>query len=306
VTEVAGEPVADWQAFVDALSRAPSGRPLETRVDRGEAGESVAVTLPPGETPTALGIVPANVLVDGVEANSPAAASGFEVGDLILSVNDLPVGSFASFAEKVRTGGGEPLHLVYARSGESRDTTIKPELIPTDVGLGIEEPRYRIGIRGAEALMPGAVGVNQVRNPLVSIPLAVSMTADVTASFLEGFGKMLSGEVSRSNLAGPIRIAEIAGNAFERGWDTYLSIMVLISINLGIINLLPIPILDGGQAVMFMVEGIKRSPLSLRTREVFQQVGLTVLVMLMGLAFWNDISRHWSKVIDWLRAGPGL
>ena len=112
---------------------------------------------------------------------------------------------------------------------------------------------------------------------------------------------LVTGEVSRKNLAGPIGIAEIAGNAFERGWETYLSIMVLISINLAILNLLPIPILDGGQALIFMVEGIKRSPLSLRTREIVQQVGLTVLVMLMGLAFWNDISRHWSKVIDWLR-----
>jgi len=221
-------------------------------------------------------------------------------------VDGAPVGSFDSFAEKVRTGGGEALHLVYARSGESRETTIKPELIPTDVGLGIHEPRYRIGIRGAEALTVGAVGVNRERNPLVSIPLAVTMTADVTRTFLKGFAKMASGEVSRSNLAGPIRIAEIAGNAFERGWETYLSIMVLISINLGIINLLPIPILDGGQAVLFMIEGIKRSPLSLRTREIVQQVGLTLLVMLMGLAFWNDISRHWSKVVDWLRTGPGL
>jgi regulator of sigma E protease len=82
--------------------------------------------------------------------------------------------------------------------------------------------------------------------------------------------------------------------------------MVLISINLGILNLLPIPILDGGQALLFLVEGVKRSPLSLRTREIVQQIGLTVLVMLMGLAFWNDISRNWSKVVDWLRSSPGL
>ena len=82
--------------------------------------------------------------------------------------------------------------------------------------------------------------------------------------------------------------------------------MVLISINLGILNLLPIPILDGGQALLFLVEGVKRSPLSLRTREIVQQIGVTVLVMLMGLAFWNDISRNWSKVVDWLRSGPGL
>jgi regulator of sigma E protease len=75
--------------------------------------------------------------------------------------------------------------------------------------------------------------------------------------------------------------------------------MVLISINLGILNLLPIPILDGGQAVLFLVEGVKRSPLSLRSREIFQSIGITVLLMLMGLAFWNDISRNWYRVIEY-------
>jgi regulator of sigma E protease len=125
------------------------------------------------------------------------------------------------------------------------------------------------------------------------------------APFLQGLGKIVTGEVSRKQIAGPIGIAEIAGNAFERGWETYLSIMVLISVNLGILNLLPIPILDGGQAVIFTLEAIKRGPLSLRTREIFQQIGLTVLVLLMGLAFWNDLSRNWSRLVDWL-AGSGL
>jgi len=211
VTEVAGESVADWEAFVAALSQAPGDGTVDILVARGEAGESVALSLPAARTAAALGIVPASVLVEAVEAGSPAAASGFESGDLILSVNGLPVGSFASFAEKVRTGGGEPLRLIYARSGETRTTTIAPELIPTDVGLGIEEPRYRIGIRGAEALMAGAVGMNRVQNPLESIPLAVTMTADITATFLKGLGKMLKGEVSRSNLAGPIRPFSTAG-----------------------------------------------------------------------------------------------
>jgi regulator of sigma E protease len=118
-----------------------------------------------------------------------------------------------------------------------------------------------------------------------------------------GLGKLITGEVSSRNLAGPIGIAQIAASAFERGWEPYLRIMVLISINLGILNLLPIPVLDGGQATLFLVEGIKRSPLSLRTKLAVQQIGITVLVLLMGLAFWNDLSRLWSKVVDWLPGG---
>jgi regulator of sigma E protease len=305
VTAVDGEPVEDWQQFTAAITAA-TGSGVSVRVERGKDRAELELALPPVISAAALGVVPASVLVDSVEAGSPAALAGLQTGDLILAVGDAPVRSFDSFAERVRTGGGATLQLVFARAGEVGRAGVTPELIPTDVGLGIEEPRYRIGIRGAESLMVGAAGVDRERNPLVAFPRAVGQTVDITRSFLMGIGKMLSGEVSSKNVAGPIRIAEIAGNAFERGWETYLSIMVLISINLGIINLLPIPILDGGQAVLFIAEGVKRGPLSLRTREIAQQIGLTLLVMLMGLAFWNDLSRHWTSFLDWLRAGTGL
>ena len=147
------------------------------------------------------------------------------------------------------------------------------------------------------------VATERVRNPLVALPRAVSMTADVTSGFLKGLGLMFTGQVSRNQIAGPIGIAEIAGNAFKQGWDIYLSIMVLISINLGVLNLLPIPILDGGQALLFAIEGLRRGPLSLRTREIVQQIGFTVLMLIMGLAFWNDLSRSWSKLLLWLSSG---
>jgi regulator of sigma E protease len=303
---VAGQPVEDWLEFVVAVAGAEGEVSVDVARGRGEPPEEIRFALPAGGAVEILGIVPASVLVEQVEPGSPAAANDFQPGDLILAVDGDPVGSFSSFAELVRTGGGAPMRLVLARDGQVREATIAPELVPTDIGLGIEEPRYRIGIRGDAALIAGAVALDRERNPLVSIPRAVSMTVSITHTFLRGFVKMVTGEVSSKSLAGPIGIAEIAGNAFQRGWETYLSIIVLISINLGILNLLPIPILDGGQALLFLVEGVKRSPLSLRTREIAQQIGLTVLVMLMGLAFWNDISRNWSKVIDWLRSAPGL
>jgi len=306
VTAVDGEPVEAWQHFAAAITAAGAEQGVEVSVERGKEKAELQLALPPAASAAALGIVPASVLVDAVEVDSPASTAGLETGDLILAVSGAPVRSFNSFAELVRTGDGDPLQLVYARGGDVHRATVTPELIATDVGLGIEEPRYRIGIRGAEALAVGAVALDRERNPLVSIPRSVAMTVDMTHMFLRGFGKIITGEVSRKSLAGPIGIAEIAGNAFERCWETYLSIMVIISINLGILNLLPIPILDGGQALLFIVEGVKRSPLSLRTREIVQQIVLTVLVMLMGLAFWNDISRNWSKVVDWLHSGPGL
>jgi len=128
----------------------------------------------------------------------------------------------------------------------------------------------------------GAVGIDRETNPLVSVPRAVGMTADLTSTFLAGLKRLVSGDVSRKQLAGPIGIAEIAHNAFEQGWFAYLTTLILISINLAVLNLLPIPVLDGGQALLIAIEGVKRSPLSIRTRDIVQQIGVTVMVMLMA------------------------
>jgi regulator of sigma E protease len=238
-----------------------------------------------------------------VEPGSPAARAGLEKEDLILEYDGKPVTYFASFARAVSTSQGRELPLVYARDGELQRIVIAAEPIATDTGFGVEETRYRIGITGSEALVVGSVATDRERNPFVAFPQAVEMTVHITRVFMVGIGKLVTGEVSSRNLAGPIGIAQIAGRAYQQGWETYLRIMVLISINLGILNLLPIPVLDGGQATLFLVEGIKRSPLSLRTKLAVQQVGITVLILLMGLAFWNDLSRLWSQVVDWLPGG---
>jgi regulator of sigma E protease len=163
------------------------------------------------------------------------------------------------------------------------------------------EEVYLIGIRGADATLLGAVATDQVRNPFVAFPRAAVMTVDLTRLFLSGLQKIISGEISRRNIGGPIEIAKQSHRALQAGWDRFVNLLILISINLGILNLLPIPILDGGQALMFTVEGVKRSPLSLRTREIVQQLGLLVLVALMGFAFWNDLSRHWSSFVEWVK-----
>ncbi len=309
VTRVDGEPVADWSEFASRYE-AVAGESVVLGVDRlvgdDEEPQALELSVPALGNAAALGVVPATVLVDQVSPDSAAARAGLERGDLIVAVDGEPVGSFASFSERVRASGGRALELVYARAGARREVRIAPERKEVDTGLGIPEERWLIGITAQAAAVPGVLGIDRERNPLVSVPRAVGMTADLTRTFLGGFSRLVTGEVSRKQLAGPIGIAQIAHSAFERGWQAYLSTLVLISINLAILNLLPIPLLDGGQALLIAVEGIKRSPLSLRTRELVQQVGLTFLVLLMGLAFWNDLSRHWQSFVDWVRQGAGL
>jgi regulator of sigma E protease len=305
VVAVDGAPVDDWESFAAAYAAAHQGA-VRLELHRGDPPQTLQVQVPALGDVAALGAVPASALVSYVRPGSPADRAGLQAGDLLLMVNGGPLRSFESFRDTVQTGGGHPLDLVVTRDGQRREVRVTPELVSTDVGLGIQEPRYMVGIAADPAVEVGALGLDQERNPLRALPRAVGMTVDVTRTFLAGLGKVLTGEVSRRQIAGPIGIAEIAGRAFQRGWETYLSIMVLISVNLGILNLLPIPILDGGQALIFAVEGVRRAPLSLRTREIFQQIGFTVLVLLMGLAFWNDLSRHWSKLLEWLSGGSGL
>jgi regulator of sigma E protease len=241
-----------------------------------------------------------------VSEDSPAAEVGIESGDLIWRVNGAALHSFETFADMVRGGGGGSLVLTVLREGKAFDVDVTPALIQTDLtGFGMEVPRYRIGIVGTNMLaVPGGIGFEQVLNPLVSVPRAAGITIEITRLFMRGLGKLITGEVPRNQISGPIGIAEIAGKALERGWMDYLQTLVLISINLGILNLLPIPLLDGGQAVVFIIEAVRNERLSLRTREFVQQIGFTMLILIMGFAFWNDISRNWSRVVDWLTGSP--
>jgi regulator of sigma E protease len=313
VKSVDGKPVESWDELASAYAAAGQGS-VRFEVERAKGGaETAAVAKPerveaqvPAQADLArLGVVPANVLVERVEPDSPAAQADIRPGDLILAVDGAPLGSFSSFAETVRASKGRPLELQIAREGETRTLRLAPAMANVDVGLGVEEPRYRVGIGARAATLQGALGTDVERNPLVALPRAVGMTVDFTQSFLRGLGMIVTGQVSRNQIAGPIGIAEIAGNAMHQGWEAYLTILVVISINLGVLNLLPIPILDGGQAVLFLVEAMRRGPLSLRTREIAQQVGFTVLILIMGLAFWNDLSRQWMRLLDWFNThGP--
>jgi regulator of sigma E protease len=313
VKSVNGKPIESWDELASAYAAAGQGS-VRLEAERAKPGAEPAPDAKPerieAEVPAQgdlarLGVVPANVLVERVEADSPAAQAGIQPGDLILTVDGAPLGSFSSFAETVRASKGRPLELQIARDGETRTLRLAPAMANVDVGLGVEEPRYRVGIGARAATLQGALGTDVERNPLVALPRAVGMTVDFTQSFLRGLGMIVTGQVSRNQIAGPIGIAEIAGNAMHQGWEAYLTILVVISINLGILNLLPIPILDGGQAMLFLVEAMRRGPLSLRTREIAQQVGFTVLILIMGLAFWNDLSRQWMRLLDWLNThGP--
>jgi len=304
VKTVDGVEVEDWQAFVTEYEAARGE--VAIQVDRGELDreEIFDLTLPALGSTDALGAYSATVLIASVNEDSPARRGGLIKGDLVLSVNGETMGSFAAFSNSVKSSEGDTLELLVSRDGHYLNLSVTPELVPLPNGLPGDQ--YLVGVLAEGTSIAGSWTRDQQLNPLISVPRAVSMTVDRTIIMVRGVGKLLTGEVSSKQIAGPIGIAQIAGNALAHGWETYLNVMVLISINLGVLNLLPIPILDGGQALIFSIEGIRRAPLSMRMREVVQQIGLTFLFLLMGLAFWNDLSRQWDAFFEWVRSGTGL
>jgi regulator of sigma E protease len=302
VVAVDGAPVEDWNGLARAYEAAPAGGSPTLRVERGpeDAREAVEVAVPALGSLERLGAIPAVVLVAAVTSDMPAAEAGIRPGDLVVAVDGAPIGSFSTFQETVFASKGRTLEVQVARDGATETVRVTPRRTAANVA-GAEEELFLIGIQGENAILAGALAVDRELNPLIALPRAATMTVEFTSVFLQGLKKLVFGEISRRNLGGPIEIARQSHLALQRGFQDFLQLLVMISINLGILNLLPIPILDGGQALVFTVEAVKRGPLSQRTREIVQQLGLVFLVALMGLAFWNDLSRHWAGFLDWLR-----
>jgi regulator of sigma E protease len=312
VATVAGTPVADWPAFVAAYAAAGTHGSVALEVERGDAAAEteeepapLRVEVPALGGLDALGVVPATVLVSEVTPDSAAAGAGLAPGDLIVAVDGHPVGSFAWFAETVRASEGRTLRIAYARGGVTRDVPVAPRMTENETPMGTERA-YLVGIRAEDATLPGVYATDRELNPLVAVPRAIGRTAEVTALTAQAVSKIIVGDIARNQIGGPIEIARQAHSAMVLGWEVYLQLMVMISVNLAILNLIPIPVLDGGQALLFLIEGLRRRPLSLRAREIAMQIGVTMVVLLMGFAFWNDVSRYWSRVVDWVRQGAGL
>jgi regulator of sigma E protease len=130
---------------------------------------------------------------------------------------------------------------------------------------------------------------------------AFAKTAEVVGLMVVGLVRLVEGKISMKTVGGPIMIFDIAGKAARKGWESFLWIMALISINLGLLNLLPIPVLDGGHLLFIGIEAVKRKPVSLRAREIASLVGLSLLILLMIFAFKNDIERYWKDIVDAFR-----
>ena len=222
-----------------------------------------------------------------VAEGSAAARAGLLSGDRVLSIADVPIGHWGELVQAVRQAPGRALSFEVERGGERLRFSVVPE--------SAEEGSTRIGRIGVGVAEPAPGGVQmfgEVRyGPLEAIGKAVRHTWETSVLSLKMIGRMFTGEVSWKNLSGPVTIADYAGQTAQLGLSHYLKFVALISISLGVLNLLPIPVLDGGHLMYYTAEIIRGGPIPERIMEIGQQIGLALLVMLMAFAFYNDINR---------------
>jgi regulator of sigma E protease len=210
-------------------------------------------------------------------------------GDRLLSVDGQPVVNMMEFQGMVSSRPGRDISIEVERDG-SQVRIVAAVARVQDQG----RPVGRLGImlaEGARVWPPGLLAMRRA-GPLDAVAVGVEKTWDMSSLTAQMLWRIVTGQVSAKNISGPISIAEFAGISAYLGLTAFLGFLAVISVSLGVLNLMPVPLLDGGQIVYQLLEAVKGSPLSERAQNFGQQLGIALLVVLMSLAFYNDISRH--------------
>jgi len=294
VTSVNGEPVTTWtdvrwQVLQAALQR--QAVRLET-IDEGSHISTATIDFRDFSTSEVEGDVMGRVglrlyrpslppVIERVIAGGPAEKAGLAAGDRIVSADGRPIATWEEFVNAVRSKPGAPIVLVVEKEGATRTLQVA------------SDPKTRIigaVARQSEEYM-AKMFIRVQYGPLDSLARGAAKTADISAFSLKMLGLMLVGQVSLKNLSGPVTIADVAGQAAQMGLSYYIGVIALLSVSLGVLNLLPIPLLDGGHLMYYVVEVVKGKPVSERAMELGQRVGLALLLVMMAFAFYNDLNR---------------
>lgn len=297
VVAVDAVPVQTWSELRwKVMQSILDGNPIYLDVERADQGGRFGVSLPltgvsaselESDFLGALGLDVARppAVLGKIIGGGPAEAAGLREGDTILSVGGEAVADGLAFVERVRAAPGKVLELEVLRDGQNLVLSVTPE--------AAQRKEQVIGRIQAE--VPMVPDLITVRNgPLQAVEKGVEKTWDTSVLTLKMLGKMLTGEVSWKNISGPITIADYAGETARIGLISYLTFLAFISISLGVMNLLPIPVLDGGHLLYYSLELLTGRPVSERFGEIAQRAGVGILMALMAVAVFNDIIRLMS------------
>lgn len=223
--------------------------------------------------------------VGDVIKDSPAAQAGLQKGDVIEGIEGKAVNEWTDLQSAVASSELKPLQFTVKRDGKVFHANITPKESQDKNIFGETVNRKMIGVA------PSGETVTQSINPLAAFPRAIERTYNICELTVLGLVKLVQGSISSKNIGGPILILQTAGKTAREGKSTFLNFVAIISINLAIVNVLPIPILDGGHILFYAIEIVTRRKISQKTVEIAQKVGVVILVMIMAFAFYNDIAR---------------
>ncbi|MEW6266076.1 MAG: RIP metalloprotease RseP [Thermodesulfobacteriota bacterium] len=294
ITTVNGRPVQYFDQVTEAIELS-EGRPLEITFER--QGRTMTVKVIPELVPGSnifgeeikeydLGLDPfLSAHIGQVQPGLPADLAGLMAGDKIIRLDSRPVRDWYDVLEGVQTSRGRKMEIVVERGGRAVQTLVTPRLVNPAETIGQTKPVYRIGIERRDDTVVEKIG------PLTALYYGAVETWGLTKLTVISVVKLVQAKLSVKTLGGPIFIAELAGKQAKAGLLPLLRLAALLSLNLGILNLLPIPVLDGGHIFFFFLEAVFRRPISLRIRERAQQAGLVFLLLFMAFIFYNDLSR---------------
>ena len=294
VLAVGGKAVANWNELEMALFTA-NDTVVTIRTQRGE----YPLTVGPAKSERRAQLVSSFVpwyppVIGSVVPNRPAARAGIEGGDTLVRIDSTPIRTYADMMGIVSAAPGKPLEIEIRRGSATRTVRVVPDserLSPRD-----SAPRYagRIGVSNADVALHEPLGVGD------AIRAGWGMTWGSVGMIIDFLGNLLTGQASVRDMGGPIAITQASVAAAKSGMSEFLRLLAFISINLAVMNLLPIPILDGGQIVMNVAESVKGRPFSIRTRENFARVGLLAIALLFVVVMFNDIRRIAGTAMDFL------
>jgi len=304
ITRVADQPVATWEgAILAILDSMLAGGEIPMAVESEEGQQrmvwldvdgKLAELTEPGSLFSGLGITPWSPpwspLITEVQADSPAETAGFLPGDLILSLDGQRIQNGSDWVNLVHGHPNESVQILVRRAEQELELTPRLGSKEVDgetvgwIGTTTTVPEGVLDSYRAEQRYP-------IREALVA---GFERTWYMSALTVRMVSRMVMGDVSVKNISGPINIAQYAGYSASLGLASFLSFLAIVSISLGILNLLPIPMLDGGQIVYQVLEGFKGSPLSERAQLIGQQIGIVFLVLVMSFAFYNDLARFFD------------
>ena len=295
LTAVNQQPVASWpQARWALLQLASEGGQVELGLERGGSSLTRMLEIPVAVDPTTedpmrrlgLGVGGTTPQIRSVVEGSVAQAAGLGPRDLILSIAGVQKPEVGQVIEVIQAHANKPLAMEIDRGGQIIALTLTPAAVVIENGKTVGRAGFQLGAN--IPLVEVSYGVFD------SLWLGLTKTYDTAWFSLKMMGKMLIGEVSIKNISGPVTIADYAGQTARIGWAAYVSFLALVSVSLGVLNLLPIPMLDGGHLLYYLVEIFRGSPPSARTVDWGQRAGIGILAALMAVALFNDLVRIFS------------